>query len=332
MKLHLNAEEFSNAVQATAEKLGIRDIFVEKDYWVTYILKNLSNSEFKEEVVFKGGTSLSKAHNLIGRFSEDVDLVILGKEKLTGSQIKTKLRNIEKALINSPLTEDKVFNSSSKASKGTKFRKTGYLYPKNLDNYDFGHATETLILELNSFANPHPEEYQKIESYIAQYFRRVKSEQFISEYALEAFEVKVLGLERTFTEKILNLSRLSNHDDDRFSEMRNRVRHFYDIHKLMEHDQIQKLLDGNQFHGIIEMALRDDFSNPDFNDSWINGFLGDARLFKEIDDVFLNIGNVYKNEFTSLLYDGEEVDLDDIKASFKLLISKMPNVEIIKAK
>jgi len=106
MKLHENKEDFQNAIQATSESLGIRDIFIEKDYWVTYILKQLSLSEFKDEVVFKGGTSLSKAYNIISRFSEDVDLVIIGKNDLSGSKTKAKIKKIEKALIVAPLEED----------------------------------------------------------------------------------------------------------------------------------------------------------------------------------------------------------------------------------
>jgi predicted nucleotidyltransferase component of viral defense system len=40
-----------------------------KDYWVTYLLYRLSRSAYADKVVFKGGTSLSKVHQLIARFS-----------------------------------------------------------------------------------------------------------------------------------------------------------------------------------------------------------------------------------------------------------------------
>ncbi|HUX57367.1 MAG TPA: nucleotidyl transferase AbiEii/AbiGii toxin family protein [Bacteroidales bacterium] len=69
MKLHENKEAFENAIRAASDHLGIRDVFVEKDYWVTYILWRLSNSEYLDNVVFKGGTSLSKVYKLIDRFS-----------------------------------------------------------------------------------------------------------------------------------------------------------------------------------------------------------------------------------------------------------------------
>ena len=77
MKLHLDKENFKSAIIATSNALNIRQVFIEKDYWVTFILYNLSKSNFLERVVFKGGTSLSKAYGVIHRFSEDVDLVVV---------------------------------------------------------------------------------------------------------------------------------------------------------------------------------------------------------------------------------------------------------------
>ena len=57
--------------------LGIRPTIIEKDFWVCVTLKMLfQKSRFGKSLVFKGGTSLSKAHGLIERFSEDIDLVL----------------------------------------------------------------------------------------------------------------------------------------------------------------------------------------------------------------------------------------------------------------
>ena len=74
--LHENREVFLNAIRAASDYLEIRDVLVEKDYWVTILLKRLSLSDNSTNVVFKGGTSLSKVYKLIARFSEDVDLAI----------------------------------------------------------------------------------------------------------------------------------------------------------------------------------------------------------------------------------------------------------------
>ena len=65
MKLHQNKELFKDAVIATAQQMGIREIYVEKDYWVTYALFNIFRNEIGKETVFKGGTSLLKCFGMI---------------------------------------------------------------------------------------------------------------------------------------------------------------------------------------------------------------------------------------------------------------------------
>ena len=69
MILHHNKELLEEAIRAAALKLSLPVEYVEKDYWVTYALKNLANSNLANDIVFKGGTSLSKAYGLISRFS-----------------------------------------------------------------------------------------------------------------------------------------------------------------------------------------------------------------------------------------------------------------------
>lgn len=69
MNLHTNKELFKDAIQATAQDLKLREIYVEKDYWVTLALFEIFNSDLGKEVVFKGGSSLSKCYKVIERFS-----------------------------------------------------------------------------------------------------------------------------------------------------------------------------------------------------------------------------------------------------------------------
>ena len=87
MNLHKNKEAFRAAIRAAGDHFNIREIFVEKDYWVTFILKRLSQSDNRDKVVFKGGTSLSKVFKLIGRFSEDIDLAIIKEAEQTDNSI-----------------------------------------------------------------------------------------------------------------------------------------------------------------------------------------------------------------------------------------------------
>lgn len=67
--------DFEGAISSASEKLGLAPLFVEKDYWVTEVLRAL-HERHAGAFVFKGGTSLSKGYGLIERFSEDVDILV----------------------------------------------------------------------------------------------------------------------------------------------------------------------------------------------------------------------------------------------------------------
>ena len=72
MYLHKERETFREIIEQTANYNGRTPEVVEKDYYVTLILKLLA--EQLELCVFKGGTSLSKGFHVIDRFSEDIDI------------------------------------------------------------------------------------------------------------------------------------------------------------------------------------------------------------------------------------------------------------------
>lgn len=77
MNLHENISLYRDAIRFTAQKMDLKTEYVEKDYWLTYALFTIFNSEIGKDIVFKGGTALSKCYNIIERFSEDIDLVVL---------------------------------------------------------------------------------------------------------------------------------------------------------------------------------------------------------------------------------------------------------------
>lgn len=68
-------DDFRGAIDQTSKSLGLAPLFVEKDYWVTQVLRAL-HQRYPGSFVFKGGTSLSKGYGLIDRFSEDVDVLV----------------------------------------------------------------------------------------------------------------------------------------------------------------------------------------------------------------------------------------------------------------
>jgi hypothetical protein len=311
-------------IQLASDELEIRQVYIEKDYWVTFVLKELSQSKFCEDVVFKGGTSLSKAHKIADRFSEDIDLVLLAKDGMSGGQIKKLITDIEKNIIKDPLKTDIAF----KASKGSKIRKTGYKYPRLVDSTDYGHAVETLILELNTFANPHPVKKMKIQIYIADVL--VNKDEIVKKFELEPFSVFVLDVSRTLTEKILSLARISNIDDEKLSGLKGKIRHFYDIHKIIQSKIVQDFLINEEFKKTLELALEDDFSNPEFRDDWAEGKLLDVKLFKNMEEVLDKMQPTFNQEFKSLLYRPEKEKFEDVRKSFLELKKIIPDIYIKK--
>ena len=72
--LTLSADDRREALAVAADRSGRPLHLLEKDVWVVWTLATLFGSDLGEHLVFKGGTSLSKAYHVIRRFSEDVDL------------------------------------------------------------------------------------------------------------------------------------------------------------------------------------------------------------------------------------------------------------------
>lgn len=92
-----NHPQFVDLIRIVAEEKGIDPILAEKDYWIMHCLYGLQQLGFSFQL--KGGTSLSKGHHIIGRFSEDIDILIeppagrdvkTGKNQNSPAQIKTR--------------------------------------------------------------------------------------------------------------------------------------------------------------------------------------------------------------------------------------------------
>ena len=92
--LHEDANIFTAVITQAAQKLGVPEAIVEKDYYVTVLLRELAMQ--LPYIVFKGGTSLSKAHKVIKRFSEDIDLAS-DKNLTQGEKKKLKSCVVEAA-------------------------------------------------------------------------------------------------------------------------------------------------------------------------------------------------------------------------------------------
>lgn len=78
---HSSAKIREELFSQTASRMNTTNAIIEKDFWVVWILdKIFSNVSLNKILMFKGGTSLSKVFHLIGRFSEDIDLILDWRE------------------------------------------------------------------------------------------------------------------------------------------------------------------------------------------------------------------------------------------------------------
>jgi predicted nucleotidyltransferase component of viral defense system len=201
MTLHNDKSTFEAAVLSASERLQILPAFIEKDYWLTLVLKRLSESKFNDDVVFKGGTSLSKGYKLIDRFSEDIDIAIIEVDELPGNQLKNLIREVEKTI-----SQDMIeIPNHIGTSKGSRFRKSYFMYPKIINDRLYQSVSDKLIIEINSFANPFPFEKMEISSLIFSSLLQSEKHELISKYGLTPFSVNVLSKSQTMLEKLVKL-------------------------------------------------------------------------------------------------------------------------------
>ncbi len=97
MTLLRDDPDFVTAVERAAIAVGEEAAFVEKDYWVTQVLRALAATQ-DGGFVLKGGTSLSKGYGIINRFSEDVDVLLVREVGQSARTVEDRLRAVTDAV------------------------------------------------------------------------------------------------------------------------------------------------------------------------------------------------------------------------------------------
>lgn len=316
MNLHNDKKLFKEAIEYAAQALKIKPVFIEKDYWICHVLWKLSQSGYNEKVVFKGGTSLSKGHQLIKRFSEDIDLAIIDIPGLSGNRIKELIRTIEKEITSN--LHEKIIEGIT--SKGSRFRKTVFEYPTHIR----GNQSNMLLIEINLFANPVPFAKHKIESFIAKFFKEHGNPEVNETYVLHPFEVNVLDFRQTMVEKLVSLVRFS-FEDNAITGIKSKIRHFYDLHFLVQSEKGKTYLESGLFKENFKKVLAHDRQAFDVPDGWQNKNLDDSDLIKGFSSVWDKIKNQYTSELSALAY--VEIPPEGIVAeSFKKIIKRLDKI------
>jgi hypothetical protein len=296
MKLHENPELFTDAISMTAEHLNLPEIYVEKDYWVTLALHRIFTSPLAEFIVFKGGTALAKCFSFISRFSEDIDLVLLKESNLSANQLKERLKRISTA-VSECLPEIEVDGITNK--KGM-IRKTAHSYSKTFDG-EFGQVRDQIIVESSWLGSSEPLIKSKVSSFVYQMMQAKAQEAVAEEYGLLPFEVPILAPTRTLCEKIMSLVRFS-YTETPISDLKNKIRHVYDLHLLLAERDISEFFDSGEFDDILHKVAKDDELSFKMNKEWLYNPPGQALIFSDLERVWPELRVIYRGSFRALVF------------------------------
>ncbi len=296
MILHLNKALFKDAVSVTANKLNMPPEFVEKDYWVTYSLFQIFNNEIGKDSIFKGGTALSKCFNLIDRFSEDIDLVVIRREGESDSRLKSKIKSISE-LVASVLPEENVEGITQKMGMN---RKTAHSYEKVfVEEYD--QIRSIIVIESTWLGYHEPYTKHQIVSFVGNMMIENNQSEIAKENGLLPFEVFALDPTRTICEKIMSLVRFS-YGKEPIADLKKKVRHIYDLHRLLAKTTYFDFIQTDGFDEMLLKVASDDIASFKNNNKWLGNHPADSLMFRDVDSIWKELVSTYNSDFKPLVY------------------------------
>jgi len=238
--LRHSTAEFEALRDGAAERLEVAPGAIEKDYWATEVLRSACAHDLGvDSVVFKGGTSLSKAYRIIERFSEDVDLLVV--TGLGGNALKRLLRSIADRV-----TAD-LDVGYERETEGRGFLNARFAYPAATDA---AFLTSGVLLEMGSRGGPAPNETRTVRSLMSEAAEQLDPSALADYADLTAFDVTVLAPERTLAEKMAFLHHHSTTGD--VDALRRGARHLYDVTMLLRSERVRQGLARGEIAALME--------------------------------------------------------------------------------
>ena len=242
--LQLPKNEKIELINQMHEETKLPQVIIEKDLWVTAVLRALFALSYAENLSFKGGTSLSKCWNLIERFSEDIDIAINREffgflcDTFTIKQISKDLRKSACKFVRNDLQFDLARQMERNGISTDLFSVKMNITPvttidpekvfveyKSVFNAS-PYIKNTVILEIGGRSMKEPIQKIEIQSFLDKHFSQAT-------FAEKSFEINVVVPERTFLEKVCLL-----HEE--FSKPNEQVRvermsrHMYDLARMID--------------------------------------------------------------------------------------------------
>lgn len=246
-----------NAYIEIAEKTGIPPFAVEKDWWVVQTLAIIFEMEIAEHLVFKGGTSLSKAWKLVDRFSEDIDMAMdmkfFGFEDNLEKRQRTALRKLASTYTSEKFFPELQTRFLEKEIENLKFRLVEatdsdqdpriieLYYPNVIQS--LGYLEPKVQIEMGCRSLKEPFSIRTFGSLVDEFYAG-------RDFSNPLLKVPTVNPERTFLEKIFLL-----HEEFQRPQEKIRVdrlsRHLYDIVKLSSTEFANKALHNKKLYETI---------------------------------------------------------------------------------
>ncbi len=331
-RLRDHRDDLQALIGSAAAQLGIDQVFVEKDFWVTEVLRAATvpvvvlgkdGSHHPVGVVFKGGTSLSRVFGIIARFSEDVDLLIrFPAVEVSEAQRDKALKEIrDNVAAHLELVGASV--ESGSATRGVK-RNVRYHYPESMPHPA---VTAGVLLEMGCRGGAFPTSRHDVRSILADHAIGILDEDEAAWAEFEPVTVEVLAPERTLLEKLALLhDAMSRYPDEAaVAKLIRSGRHLYDVHQLLCHEPVLSALDDMGPSGVAELCADIDFHSAAAGLSYTprpaSGFR-DSPLALAGHGALDVLAEGYRRTVTALVY-GEKPAFDDCVAVIRAHVGRL---------
>jgi hypothetical protein len=245
VRLHEHPD-FAAFVTATAAELDLSEQFVEKDYWITEILRTIADM-LPDRAIFKGGTSLSKGWGLIDRFSEDIDLFVNPDvaPPLSKRGVDRALKELSAGVVaigGLVLVESQTYKGFGRIDTFSYESR----YPR------IAGFPPTVRLEPGVQSGSQPTEVVDISSLVGDLLRKRGVIEELGTERLHPFPMTLLHFRRTFVEKLFAIhGKVERLKQDGHPIGRD-ARHYADIHALAARDEVLTMLRSDEYQTIRE--------------------------------------------------------------------------------
>ena len=302
MNLHNDPDGFVALLRIISESTDTRSDILEKDYYVTLFLKELSEWQGTLPAYFKGGTALYKALGSIRRFSEDIDLTVCVDE-CSNSQAKSRLDKAANGYRSLPRTSSKEMESNRKGSIISVYDYKSVIGAFISDPLQrFNHVK----VEATSFTVSEPFTPLIIAPLI---FEKATDDQktiLQDRYDIFPFSINTIKLERIFVDKIF-ASEFYYLREEYFDVSK----HVYDLTIMSGLEEIQLLIsDPVELTAMMAFKRREEKLRigSDLSEKSVSDFaiFEGMRSNKELRDRFISMQNIY------IFNDSEKIDFDHV--------------------